>query len=241
MKAVILIPTYNEAENIIPLVREIFDLARDLSVVVIDDNSPDGTGALVRKAMAEFPRLSILARPNKSGLADAYHAGFRHAILETKAEFVITMDADFSHHPRYLPDLLLAAETADMAVGSRYVPEGGVKNWSLWRRLLSYFGNLYARFVTGVPVRDLTAGFSVIRLSMLKELALEQLSSEGYAWLIELKSAMHALNARIVEIPIIFEERRSGASKISRSIITEGLVAPWRLRLRYRKARRISS
>ena len=233
MKTIILLPTYNEADNIIPLLREIFNLPIDCSVVVIDDNSPDGTGKLVERAMAEYPHLSILKRPAKSGLAAAYLEGFSYALSNREADFIVTMDADFSHHPRYLPDLMRAAEAADMVIGSRYVRGGGIRNWSWWRRILSFYGNLYARLVTGVPVRDLTAGFSVIRTSHLKQLPPHELSSEGYAWLIELKSAMHALNARIVEVPIIFEERRSGASKISRSIVAEGLISPWRLRRRY--------
>ncbi|OHA01868.1 MAG: hypothetical protein A3C11_01485 [Candidatus Sungbacteria bacterium RIFCSPHIGHO2_02_FULL_49_12] len=240
MRAIILIPTYNEADNIVPLIREIFSLPIECSVLVIDDNSPDGTARLVRQVMSEFPNLSLLSRPGKSGLAGAYLAGFRKVLAESAADFIITMDADFSHHPKYLPDLIRAAKTADVVIGSRYVNNGGVKNWSLWRRILSFFGNLYARLVTGLPINDLTAGFSAIRLSLLKELPLEELSSEGYAWLIELKSALYARGARIIEIPIIFEERRSGASKISRRIITEGLFAPWRLRFRYRGMRRAS-
>lgn len=234
MRIIILIPTYNEAENIIPLIREIFVLPIECSVLVIDDNSPDGTAGLVRQAMSEFPHLSLLLRPEKSGLADAYLAGFGKVFAESATDFIVTMDADFSHHPKYLPDLILAAEHADVAIGSRYVNKGGVKNWNLRRRVLSFFGNLYARLVTGLPINDITAGFSAIRLSILKELPLEELSFKGYAWLIELKSALYARGARIVEIPIIFEERRSGASKISKSIIAEGLLAPWRLRWRYR-------
>src|SRR3989338_3296213 len=139
MRAIILIPTYNEADNIVPLIREIFSLPIECSVLVIDDNSPDGTARLVRQVMSEFPNLSLLSRPGKSGLAGAYLAGFRKVLAESAADFIITMDADFSHHPKYLPDLIRAAKTADVVIGSRYVNNGGVKNWNLMGRILSFF------------------------------------------------------------------------------------------------------
>lgn len=232
MKAVVLIPTYNEAGNIIPLVAEILKQPIDVDVLVIDDNSPDGTARLVEDAAKKFPRLHLFSRTGKRGFASSYLDGFRSVIAKKGAEFLVTMDADFSHHPRYLEHLLLAAEAGDMAIGSRYVTGGGVLNWSFARRILSLGGNFYARLVTGLPIYDLTAGFSAIRLSFLEKIPYQELSLEGYAWLIELKFMMHKNGAKIVEIPIIFEERRSGASKISKSIIAEGLIAPWRLRFR---------
>ena len=234
MKVIIAIPTYNEAENIVPLIREIFERYSDVGILVVDDGSPDGTGRLVREAMGRYPNLRLLERSGKLGLASAYLAAFHLILSGPKPEFIVTMDADWSHHPRYIGDLLAVAQTADFVIGSRYISSGGVKNWSLYRKMLSRFGNYYARLVTGIPIHDLTAGFSCMRVSFLEKLPWRNMQAEGYAWLIELKMLFHRAGARLNESPIIFEERRAGASKISRRIIAEGLIYPWRLRFNYR-------
>ena len=231
-KAYIAIPTYNEAENIGPLTREIFRHVPDVSVLVADDDSPDRTGDAVRALQKEYPRLSLLERKGVRGFAGAHLAAFDAILQNPSVEHIVTMDGDFSHHPRYVPEMLKAAEKYDLVVGSRYATGGGVKNWSMRRRLLSRFGNLYARLVTGIPCRDVTAGFMCIRASVLRELPWRSMQAQGYAWLIELKMLFSRAGAAIEEVPIVFEERRSGASKISRSIIAEGIIQPVRMRFK---------
>ena len=201
-------------------------------MLVADDDSPDRTGDAVRALQKEYPRLSLLERKGVRGFAGAYLAAFDAILQDPSVDYVVTMDGDFSHHPRYVPEMLKAAEKYDLIVGSRYVPGGGVKNWSIRRRLLSRFGNLYARLVTGILCRDVTAGFMCVRASVLRKLPWRGMRAQGYAWLIELKMLFSRADAVIREIPIVFEERRSGASKISRSIIAEGIIQPIRMRFR---------
>lgn len=232
MKVRIVIPTYNERDNLVPLITELFRvLPLEARILVVDDGSPDGTAALVRDYMAKEPRVSILERPGKRGMGAAYRAGFRKALDEGGDDYIVTMDADFSHHPRYIPELLsLCGAGKDLVIGSRYVSGGKIERWELWRRLLSWGGNLYVRLVTGSPIRDNTAGFSCMRADFLRQIPFERIVPSGYAWWFTLRAMFWRRGAKIKEIPITFTERRVGESKINRSIIYEGLIEPWRIR-----------
>lgn len=231
MKTCIIIPTYNERENIITLITELLAvMPRDTRILVIDDGSPDGTADLVRQYAARDQRVSLMTRPGKSGMGSAYQAAFRNVLGEGGDDYIVTIDGDFSHNPRYVPELVKACETHDLAVGSRYVPGGGIENWELWRRLLSWGGNLYVRLVTGSPIRDCTAGFSCMRTDFLRRVPFDEVKATGYAWWFTLRMMFYRRGARIVEVPIIFTERRLGQSKINTHIIYEGLIEPWRIR-----------
>lgn len=226
----VVIPTYNESENIPRLIPQILDLPR-FRVLVVDDNSPDGTGALVRGMAEREPRVGLLARPGKLGLGSAYRDGFRRALAEGAA-FIFEMDADFSHDPRYLPDLLRAAEAgADLALGSRYVRGGGTADWGLGRRIISRGGNIYAGLILGLPLADSTGGFRCYRRQVLESLDLAAVRSNGYAFQIEMAYRVRRAGFRIAEVPIIFPDRRVGKSKMSRRIVLEALVNVWKLRL----------
>lgn len=226
----VVVPTYNEAENIVELVPRILALPR-FRVLVVDDGSPDGTGDLVA-AMAEAePRVALHRRPAKLGLGSAYVAGFRRALAEG-AEYIFEMDADFSHDPRYLPELLGAAESgADLALGSRYVRGGGTTDWGLGRRLISRGGNLYAGVILGLPIADATGGFRCYRRRVLATLDLDLVRSNGYAFQIEMAYRSLRAGFTVREVPIIFPDRRVGRSKMSRRIVAEALVNVWKLRL----------
>lgn len=225
----VIVPTYNEAENIGLLIPQILALPR-FQVLVVDDGSPDGTGELVERIAEEDPRVTMLSRPGKLGLGSAYVAGFRRA-LALGAEFIFEMDADFSHDPRYLPPLLLAAEAgADLALGSRYVKGGGTTDWGLGRRLISRGGNLYAGLILGLPVADATGGFRCYRRRVLETIALDSIHSNGYAFQIELAYRTLKAGFTIKEVPIIFPDRRVGRSKMSRRIVVEALINVWKLR-----------
>ncbi len=213
------------------MLRRIFAVAPEIHVLVVDDNSPDGTAEAARALQAEFGNLSILSRAGKEGLGRAYVAAFATALRNPQLDAVIMMDADFSHDPADLPRLIEKAETQDAVIGSRYVPGGKVEGWEGWRRGLSGGGNFYARAITGLPIHDATGGFNLIRTEMLRRLDLDRLTSSGYAFQMELKYRLWKLGARITELPIVFHQRRGGESKISSHIVAEGLLAPWRLRL----------
>lgn len=230
MKDVVVIPTYNECELIESLVRRIFRLYPKLTVMVVDDSSPDGTSAVVRELQKEIPNLSLHVRPQKKGLGSAYIEAFRMLLGDPTVRTMTTMDADWSHNPVYVGDLLQESWQYDVVIGSRYVRGGGVPQWEAWRRGLSWGGNMYARLVTGVPIRDLTAGFVCFRREVLERMDLSKIHSAGYAYTIESKCFAYKAGARIKEIPIVFEERRKGVSKISKHIIREGIIAPWRIR-----------
>jgi dolichol-phosphate mannosyltransferase len=226
----VIIPTYNECENIPLLLPRVLDHA-DLSVLVVDDGSPDGTGDLVAVEAAHNPRVHLLRRAGKQGLGTAYIAGFRYA-LERGADYVFEMDADFSHDPRYLPDLLHAAETAyDLVIGSRYVAGGGTTDWGLARQLISRGGNLYARLILGLPLADMTGGYRCYRRRALEALDLDAVRSNGYSFQIEMAYRVHQAGLRVGEVPIIFPDRRVGASKMSRNIVYEALINVVRMRL----------
>lgn len=227
----IVLPTYDERDSVAPLLTELRALLGPAArILVVDDDSPDGTAAIVREVAARDPAVELLSRPAKLGLASAYQTALRRVLDEGRDDCVVTMDADFSHHPRYVPALVAAAASHDLVVGSRYVAGGGIDNWGARRRLLSRAGNWYARAVTGTPVRDLTAGFTCMRTDFLRTVPFERIEARGYAWLIALKTLFHRHGARIRELPIRFVERRFGQSKLSSNIVYEGLIEPWRIR-----------
>jgi dolichol-phosphate mannosyltransferase len=230
MKALIVMPTYNERENITAIVEEILRYTPRVDILIVDDNSPDGTGEIADALHKRFPNVSALHRTGKLGLGTAYVAGFHYA-LEHGYDLVFEMDADFSHDPRYLPEFLAEAEHADLVIGSRYVRGGGTPNWSLLRRFISGGGNLFARVVLGMPIKDATAGYRCYRREVLGALDLEAITSQGYAFQVEM--AYQTLNHgfRVREVPIIFVDRRVGKSKMSRKIFIEGFVYVVRTRL----------
>jgi dolichol-phosphate mannosyltransferase len=228
VRAVICLPTYDERENLEPMLRALGEvLGPDDSVLVIDDNSPDGTGELADRLAAELDGIEVLHRSHKEGLGPAYLAGFRRA-LELGAELVVEIDCDFSHDPNDVPRLLDAAGDADLVLGSRYVPGGSVENWGAVRRAISAGGSLYARLLLGVPVRDLTGGFKCFRRTVLEAIDLDAIHSKGYAFQIELTYRALRRGFRVREIPIRFVDREVGGSKMSRSIVLE---AVWKVPL----------
>jgi dolichol-phosphate mannosyltransferase len=230
LKAVICLPTYNEHENLEPMLRALGD--KGVRVLVIDDNSPDGTGELADRLAQELDYVDVLHRESKEGLGPAYLAGFRHA-LATDAELVLEMDCDFSHDPNYVPQLITAVEGgADLALGSRYVPGGGVRNWGLLRRLISTGGSSYARIILGVKIRDLTGGFKCYRRAVLETIDLDAVEAKGYAFQIE--TTYRALRAgfKVVEVPITFADREVGGSKMSKAIVAEAIWKVPGLRLK---------
>ncbi len=228
-KTLIIIPTYNEAENISRLLDAVHSHLPDAEILVVDDNSPDGTAGVVEGRMKEDPRLSIMKRAGKLGLGSAYIAGFRHA-LERGYDIVFEMDADFSHNPAYLPKFMEAIKEADLVLGSRYVEGGGVENWPLLRRLVSVGGSLYSRFILGVPYYDLTGGFKCFRRTTLEAIDLDGVHSEGYSFQIELTYRVHKKGLRIKEIPILFADRLGGKSKMSWKIFLEAIFRVWQMR-----------
>jgi dolichol-phosphate mannosyltransferase len=235
VRVVVCLPTYNERDNLGPMVRALDDVVRrhelDARVLVIDDSSPDGTGELADRLTGEFRFLSVLHRPKKEGLGPAYLAGFVWA-LATDADRIVEMDCDFSHDPEDLPRLLAETENADLALGSRYMEGGGTRNWSLARRAVSRFGSVYARILLGVEVRDLTSGFKCFRRSVLEAIGLERVSTKGYAFQIETTYRALRVGCRVVEVPIVFSERDAGKSKMSRAIVLEAMAKVPALRLR---------
>lgn len=228
--ALVIIPTYNERENILALLPRVLDYP-ELSVLVVDDGSPDGTGDLVAAEVERNPRVHLIRRAGKQGLGTAYVAGFRYA-LARDAEFIFEMDADFSHDPRYLPDLLHAAESAyDLVVGSRYVAGGGTTDWGLGRQLISRGGNVYARLILGLPLSDMTGGYRCYRRAALEAINLNGIRSNGYSFQIEMAYRVRQAGLRVGEVPIIFPDRRVGASKMSKQIVFEALLNVVKLRL----------
>jgi len=230
-KALIVVPTYNEAENIPRLIPEILEKDPSLEVLVVDDGSPDGTAVLVREIMKVNPRVHIIQRSGKMGLGTAYVAGFRYAIEHGYA-FVFEMDADFSHRPVEIPKFLTAVANADLVIGSRYINGVRVLNWPMQRLLLSYSANVYTRFMTGLPVHDATGGFKCYRRSVLEAIDLDRIKSNGYAFQIEMSYKAWKKGFRLIEIPIVFFDRTSGVSKMSKNIIFEAVFMLWTLRLR---------
>jgi dolichol-phosphate mannosyltransferase len=228
VKTRILLPTFNESANIEPVLRRIFQAVPEVDVLVIDDSSPDGTAGTVERLRAEFARLKLMVRARREGLGKAYMAGMMQSL--EAADALITMDADFSHDPASLPDLIAAARSHDLVVGSRYIRGGGSQGWDLRRRLLSRGANAYARLITGIPLQDVTSGFQLARTAALQRLDLAAVSASGFAFQIELKHRLWRLGASCTEVPIVFHPRRAGQSKLTGRVIAEGLVTPWRLR-----------
>ena len=224
--ATVCLPTYNERENLEKMVRALEP--QGVRVLVVDDNSPDGTGEIADRLATELDFVSVLHRPRKEGLGPAYLAGFRQALAEG-AEYVLELDCDFSHDPADVPRLLAACEAgADLALGSRYVPGGGTENWGLTRRIVSWGGSFYARVLLGVRIRDLTGGFKCFRRSVLETLDLDAIDSKGYAFQIETTYRVLRKGFRVVEVPIRFVDRTEGHSKMSRAIVLE---AVWKVPL----------
>ena len=229
-RALVIVPTYNERENIRRLIESVLVQDARIDILVVDDGSPDGTGALVDEIVATNDRVNVLHRERKLGLGTAYIAGFRWALARDYA-FVLEMDADFSHDPIHLPQFLEAVEDADMVLGSRY-QQGRVTvvNWPIARLILCYCANIYARAVTGLPVWDATGGFKCFRRSVLESIDLNRVRSNGYAFQIEMSFRAWKRNFRIAEIPIVFVDRTEGTSKMSGSIVREAVWMVWRLR-----------
>ncbi len=241
MKTTIVIPTYNERENIGLLLDKIFTWLPEVFVLVVDDNSPDKTAEKVRECQKKFGNLSLLVREKKEGLGKAYIDAFSRVIKDGEVDKVVMMDADFSHDPERLPTFLAAAAKSDVVVGSRYAEGGGTVGWELWRRLLSRFGNFYARLITGMPLTDLTGGFNLMKADFLRKINLKELDMSGYAFIMEIKSSLFIAGAKFCEVPIIFRNRREGESKISSHIIREGVIAPWKIRMKINKSRRLEN
>lgn len=230
MNTLIIVPTYNESDNLPELVRRLENLGMDLDLLIVDDNSPDGTGRMAEEMALTRPWLRVMHRPGKKGLGSAYREAFQMA-LKQQYDAIGQMDADLSHDPAYLPAMLRALESADLVLGSRYRPGGGVRNWGLPRRALSRGGSLYARLLLGVPVRDLTGGFKLFRRQVLESIELDTIRSNGYSFQIETTYRTLRRGYRVVEVPIVFEDRRGGRSKLSRAVVLEAMVMVPRLRL----------
>ncbi|MEO0076150.1 MAG: polyprenol monophosphomannose synthase [candidate division WOR-3 bacterium] len=229
-KGLVIIPTYNESENIAKIIDAILNQSQELSVLVIDDNSPDKTAEIVEQLMAKNNRIDLIKRERKLGLGTAYITGFKYAI-QHNYDYCFEMDADFSHNPNDLPRFIELIDDYDLIIGSRYCDGISVVNWPMKRLLLSYFACLYARIVTGCPIKDLTAGFKCYKVSALKQINLDKIKSDGYAFQIEIDFMFWRKKLRIKEIPIIFVERRLGTSKMSKHIIWEAFFLVLRLRL----------
>jgi dolichol-phosphate mannosyltransferase len=229
-RALIIVPTYNERENVAAVASSFLMPVEDSELLFVDDNSPDGTGDLADELAAADPRVHVIHREGKLGLGTAYLDGFRWA-LDRYYDYIIEMDADFSHDPRYLPEMIRLAEEADMVVGSRYVDGGGTVNWGLARKLISRAGGLYARTVLGVGVNDLTSGFVCYRRQTLERIDLDAIDSNGYSFQIEMKYRVIKAGMSIVETPIVFEDRRVGQSKMSADIFVEAMWMVWKLRM----------
>lgn len=229
MKTLIIIPTYNEVQNIQALITELFELSSDLAILVVDDHSPDQTADVIEKMQFTYPLLHLLKRKAKKGIGPAYKAGFKWAI-EKEFDFVVQMDADFSHAPKDLVLLLEQAQNSDVVIGSRYITGGLIENWPAKRLWLSKMANHYARLMTGLKIQDTTAGFCLFKTSALKSINLDKILSNGYAFQIELKHRAHQKSLNIKEVPITFYERKNGESKMHKEIIFEALWNVFKLR-----------
>ena len=226
--ALVIVPTFNERDNL-PLLVDALMKYPDVNVLVVDDASPDGTGEVADTlARRHAGRIAVLHRTDRPGLGRSYIAGIRWAIARP-VDVICQMDADLSHDPRHLPDLIAATSHADVALGSRYIPGGGIVNWPMRRRFLSRFANTYVRVITRMPTHDCTSGYRCWRRAMLASLPLDRFTSDGYSFLVEMLYVAHGLGARIAEVPITFVERRQGESKMSTRVMLESALTPWRL------------
>lgn len=230
MDKLVIVPTYNERDNIAGIIDKVLSLPEGFDILVVDDGSPDGTADIVKGRQATSDRVHLLQRPGKMGLGSAYRDGFRYALAHG-AEYIFEMDADFSHDPGVLGEFLVAIQDADIVVGSRYLNGVTVVNWPLRRLILSYSANVYSRIVTGLPLRDGTGGFKCFRRRALEGIRLDRVKSEGYSFQIEMSYRCWRRGFRIKEIPITFTDRAAGVSKMSKKIIWEAAGMVWRLRL----------
>jgi len=230
MKILVIIPTYNEHENVGKLIGIVLKQDERIEVLVVDDNSPDGTALLVSGLMEQNDRIHLIKRSGKLGLGSAYICGFKYA-LERDYDIVFEMDADFSHHPKYIRRFLKAAETNDLVIGSRYLSGVNVINWPLIRLILSTGASLYTRLITGLPIKDPTSGFKCFRREVLEALNLDRIDSDGYSFQIEVSYKAWKKGLKITEIPIIFIDRDQGASKMNKRIILEAIFIVWWLRI----------
>jgi dolichol-phosphate mannosyltransferase len=231
MKTLIIIPTYNELENLPKLLPEVLSKNDDINILIVDDNSPDGTAAFVENEMKNNNRIHLIRRPSKQGLGTAYIAGFKYAI-QKNFDLVFEMDADFSHDPKEIPRFLDEIQNSDLVIGSRYINGVNVINWPLRRLLLSSFANLYTRVITGMPVHDATGGFKCFRRKVLESINLDKVKSNGYAFQIEMNFKTWKKGFRVKEIPIIFVDRVKGNSKMSKKIVREAVTMVWKLRIK---------
>lgn len=235
----IILPTYNEVDNFKKIVREILTVFRDNNIngniIIVDDNSPDGTGIMAQRLSENMPKtLYVINREKKMGLGSAYISGFKKA-LYLGADYIFEMDADFSHNPHSIPSFLQAMKEADLAIGSRYIQGGSTKNWELHRKLISKFGTIYAKKVLNLEINDLTSGFRCYKRQVLENLNLDEIQSDGYSFQIEMAYKTKQAGFKIKEIPIIFADRQKGISKFSRKIFWEAFTVVWKLRLSNRK------
>jgi dolichol-phosphate mannosyltransferase len=230
MKVMVVVPTYNERENLSNLVPKLLGHGEYINLLVVDDGSPDGTGEYADDLAAGNPRIHVLHRPTKMGLGSAYVQGFKRA-LETDVDRIVQMDADFSHDPDVIPELLENSGRYDVVIGSRYITGANVVNWPLQRLFLSYFANVYTHLITGLPLRDSTGGFKCFRREVLESIDLDSIRSDGYSFQIEVNFRCWRRGFSIHEIPIVFVDRHSGTSKMSRRIVWEAMWLVWRLRL----------
>ena len=230
-RALIIFPTYNERDNIEKIVHAVLPLDPRIHVLIVDDNSPDGTGEIADRLARQEEKVFVLHRERKEGLGRAYIAGFKWA-LEHDFDFIFEMDADFSHGPEYIKDFLREIQEYDLVIGSRYISGVNVINWPMTRLLLSYFANVYTRIVTGLPLRDATGGFKCFRREVLEAIDLDDVHSNGYSFQIEMSMRAWKLGFRLKEIPIIFVDRIAGTSKMSKKIVREAIWMVWWLRLK---------
>ena len=230
LKAFVVVPTYNEKDNVRPLTTAVLAQHPDLRILFVDDNSPDGTGKIIDELVAGSDRVHVLHRSGKCGLGSAYREGFK-AALAMGADYLLEMDADFSHDPKVLPVFLAAIAESDLVIGSRYLNGVSVVNWPIRRLILSYFASVYTRVVTGLQLRDCTSGFKCFRRSTIEAIDLSQVTSDGYSFQIEMNYRCMEKGFRITEIPIIFIDRHSGSSKMSKTIVREAVIMVWKLRL----------
>jgi dolichol-phosphate mannosyltransferase len=230
-KVVVIIPTYNERKNIEKLIPDIIELYPNINILVVDDNSPDGTGDYVESLSQHDDRIHILKRKGKMGLGTAYAEGFKYA-LKNDYDLIIQMDADYSHDPKVIADFLEAIKENDLVIGSRYITGVNVINWPMRRLLLSYFANFYTRVITGMPIKDATGGFKCFRKEVLASFDLDKIRSNGYAFQIEMNFKTFKKKFRIKEVPIIFVDRVEGTSKMSKKIVHEAIFMVWKLRYR---------
>jgi len=231
LRTLIVIPTYNEIENLRDLVvAALIAAPKNVDLLIVDDNSPDGTGKLADELVSENNRVHVLHRPGKMGLGTAYVNGFKWG-LDKGYEALVEMDADFSHNPRYLGEMFNRLKTHDVVIGSRYVPGGGTVNWGIGRKILSRGGSLYSRLILGAPIRDFTGGFNGWKRHVLEDVEIGTLRSDGYSFQIELKYRAFKRGYKITEFPIIFEDRKVGKSKMNRRIVFEALARVWSFRL----------